>query len=140
MLTGELLAGGDVPQAEFGLEAPVALAGHAAGHQGLCVDGFPALELRRQVDIADFFDEGGLIDRRKQSAALEVVGNHLGDADADLAVRRRSRHEIRDRDRKRRNVAFCHLQFRLRAGERGQQQTRSSTRAPDQDVAAIQRQ
>jgi hypothetical protein len=140
LLTGELLAGGDVPQAEFGLQTAVTLAGHAAGHQGLRVDGFPALELRGGVDIDDFFDEGRLIDRRKQSAALEVVGDDLGDADADLAVRWRSRHEIRDRDRKRRDVTFGHLQFRLRTGERGQQQARSSPRAADQDVAAIQRQ
>src|SRR6266446_8567793 len=94
LLTGELLAGGDVPQAEFRLQTPVTLAGHAAGHQSLRVDGFPAGELRGGVDIDDFFDEGGLIDRRKQSATLKDVGDALGDADADLAIRRRSRHEI----------------------------------------------
>ncbi len=31
---------------------------------------------------------GGLIDRREQSAALEVVGDDLGHADADLVIRR----------------------------------------------------
>jgi hypothetical protein len=29
LLTGQLLAGGDIPKAEFGLQAPVCLAGHA---------------------------------------------------------------------------------------------------------------
>ena len=51
-------------------------------------------------------DEGGLIDRREQSAALEIVGDDLRHADADLAIRRRSRHEIRNRDRQRREVAL----------------------------------
>ena len=97
MLAGELLAGGDVPEAEFRLQPAVALPGHAAGDQRLGVDGFPVLELRRGVDVGDLFNVGSLIDRGEQSAALEVVGDDLGDADADLAIR----HEIRDRDRQR---------------------------------------
>src|SRR6266404_3922236 len=110
LLAGELLTGGDVPQAEFSLQATVALAGHAAGDERLRVDGFPILELRRGVDIDDFFDEGGLIDRCEQPAALEVVGDDLGDADSDLAIRRRSRHEIRDRDRDGLRTARCNLE------------------------------
>ena len=106
LLAGELLAGGDVPQAELRLEAPVALPRHAAGHQRLRVDGLPVGELRRDVDVGDVLDIGGLIDRREQPAALEVVGDDLGDADADLAIRRRSRHEIRNCDRQRREVAL----------------------------------
>ena len=102
LLAGELLAGDDVPQAEFRLEPPVALPRHAAGHQRLRVDGLPVLELRRDVDVGDALDIGGLVDRREQSAALQIVGDDLGDADADFAVGRRARHEIRDRDRQRR--------------------------------------
>ena len=44
LLAGELLAGEDVPQPEFGLQPPVALPRHAAGHQRLRVDGLPVLE------------------------------------------------------------------------------------------------
>jgi len=117
-----------VPQAELRVQTAVAPAGHAAGDQGLRVDTFPARKLRRGVDIDDLFDEGRLIDRREQAAALQIIGDDLGDADGDLAIRRRPRHEIRDRDRKRRDVAFGHLQFRLRAGKRGQQQAPRPTR------------
>ncbi len=140
LMAGELLAGGDVPQAEFGLEAPVVLAGHAAGDQGLGVDGLPALELRRFVGVGNPLDKSRRIDRRKQPAALEIVGDDLGDADPDLAVGRRPRHEIRNRDRKRRDVAFGDLQFRLRVRQRRQQQARGGSGAADQDVAAGQRQ
>ena len=49
---------------------------------------------------------GGLIDRREQPAALEIVGDDLGDADADFGVGRRARHEIRNRDRQRRELAL----------------------------------
>ena len=98
--------GVDVPEAEFGLQAAVALPGHAAGHQRLRVDGLPVLELRRGVDVDDALDVGGLIDRREQAAALEIVGDDLGHADADLGIGRRSRHEIRDRDRQRREFAL----------------------------------
>ena len=64
---------------------------------------------------------GGLIDRREQPAALEIVGDDLGDADADFARRRRAADEIRNRDRQRRDVAFRDYQFGLGAGKRGQQ-------------------
>ena len=47
LLAGELLAGDDIPQTEFGLQAAVGLPRHAAGDQRLRVDGLPALELRR---------------------------------------------------------------------------------------------
>jgi hypothetical protein len=100
LLAGELLAGVDVPEAELGLEAAVALPGHASRDQRLRADGLPALELRRGVDIGDALDEGGLIDRREQPRALEIVGDDLRHADADLGVARRARHEIRNRDRK----------------------------------------
>jgi hypothetical protein len=106
LLAGELLAGVDVPQAELGLEPAVALPGHASGHQCLRVDLFPTLELWRGVDIGDALDEGGLIDRREQSAALEIIGDDLRHADADLGISRRSRHEIRDRDRQRHEFPF----------------------------------
>ena len=92
-----------------------------------------------RVDVGDVLDEGGLIDRREQPAALEVVGDDLRDAGADLGVRRRARHEIRDRDRQRRDVTLGDLQLRLRRAERRQQQTRSRTRAAYQDVTAAQR-
>ena len=108
LLAGELLGGGDVPQPEFGFQAAVALPGHAAGDQRLGVDGLPVLELGRGVDIGDLLDEGRRVDRREQSAALEVIGDDLGDADADLGVRRRARHEVRDRDRQRRGFAAAH--------------------------------
>ena len=99
LLAGKLLGGVDVPETEFGLQPPVVLAGHAAGHQRLRVDGLPVLELRRRVDVDDLFDIGRRIDRREQSAAPEIVGDDLGHADADLRIRRGSCHEIRDRDR-----------------------------------------
>jgi hypothetical protein len=63
-------------------------------------------ELRRGVDVGDVFDIGGRIDRIEQPAALEIVGDDLRHAGADLAIPRRSRHEIRDRDRQRGEVAF----------------------------------
>ena len=85
---------------------PSRLARHAAGHQRLRVDGLPVLELRRDVDVDRLSMIGGLVDRREQPAALEVVGDDLRHADADLVVGRRARDEIRDRDRQRREVAF----------------------------------
>ncbi len=106
LLAGELLARVHIPETEFRLQTSIGLEGHPAGHQGLRVDGLPVLELRRLVDVVDLFDEGRRIDRREQSAALEVVGNDLGHADADLAVPRRSRHKIRNRDRKRCKVTL----------------------------------
>ena len=63
MLANELLTGGDIPKAEFGFEASVALTRHAPGDQCLRVDGFPTLKLRRGVNVDDPFDKGGLIDR-----------------------------------------------------------------------------
>ena len=98
--------GVDVPETEFGLEAAVALPRHAAGHQRLRVDLLPAIELRRGVDVGDALDEGGLIDRREQPAALEIVGDDLRHADADLGIAWRARHEIRDRDRERNELTF----------------------------------
>jgi len=82
--------------------------------------------------VDDFLDEGRRIDRREQPAALQIVGDDLGDADADLAVRGRARDEIGIRDRQRRESTFRDHQFRLRAGERGQKQ--ASSRAADQDA------
>ena len=61
------------------------------------------------VDVGDLLDVGGLVDRREQPAALEIVGDDLGDADADLGIAGRARHEIRDRDRQRREFALGEL-------------------------------
>ena len=115
-----------VPQAKFGLEAAVALTGGAAGDQRLSIDLTPARELRRHVDVGNAFDEGGLIDRREQSAALEVVGDDLRDAGRDLVIALRTRNEIRDRNRDRLKVAFGHGDAGLRerlADRRCQQQS-----------------
>ncbi|MGX1413797.1 hypothetical protein AB7M43_003889 [Bradyrhizobium elkanii] len=106
LLAGELLAGVDVPEPEFRLHAPVALACHAAGHQRLRVDALPVVEVRRRVDVDLLLEIGGLIDRREQSAALQVVGDHLRDADADFSIARRAGGEVRDRDRHRRELAL----------------------------------
>ena len=106
LLPVELLGGVDVPEAEFGLEAAVALPCHATGHQKLRADLLPAVELRRLVAIDNALDEGGLIDRCEQPTALEVVGDDLGHADADLGIAGRARHEIRDRDRERNELTF----------------------------------
>jgi len=95
LLPVELLAGVDVPETEFGLEAAVALPRHATGHQKLRADLLPAIKLRRLVAIDNALDEGGLIDRREQSGALEVVGDDLRDAGADFAIGRRAGDEIR---------------------------------------------
>src|SRR6185295_16355392 len=98
LLAGELLLGVDVPEAEFGLEAAVALPRHSAGHQRMRANLLPALKRRREVGIGDPLDEGGRIDRREQPAALEVVGDDLRYADADLGVTGRAGYEIRDCD------------------------------------------
>ena len=98
------------------LQPSVALPRHAAVHQRLRVDGLPVLEVRRVVDVDGALDEGGLIDRREQPAALEVVGDDLRHADADFAVGRRARHEVRDRDRQRREIAFGNDDALLREG------------------------
>ena len=95
--------------------AAVALPRHAAGHQRLRVDLLPAIELRRGVDVGDALDEGGLIDRREQPAALEIVGDDLRHADADLGIAWRAGDEIRDRDRKRREFALGNDDALLRA-------------------------
>ena len=96
------------------------------------------------VDIDDLFDEGGLIDRREQSAALEVVGDDLGDADADLAVRRRSRRRNSEsRSAAARSCRRVRLQSLLRLGlpaSDGSSQPAAAPSAADQDVAAVQRQ
>ena len=101
LLARELLAGDHVPQAEFGLEPAIGLPRHPAGDQRLRVDGLPVLELRRDVDIVDALDEGRLVDRRKQARALQIVGDDLRDAIADVGVGRRARQEVGDRDRDR---------------------------------------
>ncbi len=56
--------------------------------------------------LIDFSMIGGLIDRREQPAALEVVGDHLRDADADFGIAGRAGDEVRDRDRYRRELAL----------------------------------
>ena len=116
MLTRQLLGGSDVPKTEFRLQLTIPLAGRAPGDERLRVDGLPVLKLRGLVAVGDLFDERGRIDRRKQSAALEVVGDDACDTGADFAVRRRSRHEVRDRDRQGCDIAFGDHQFGLGAG------------------------
>ena len=98
--------GVDVPEAEFRFQPAIALSRHAAGHQRLGVDLLPAVELRRSVDVGDALDMGGLIDRREQPAALEVVGDDLRYADADLCIAGRAGDEVRDRDRERSEFAL----------------------------------
>jgi hypothetical protein len=93
----------------------------------------------RLVAVGDLFDERGRINRRKQSAALEVVGDDAGDADPDFAVGRRTRHEIRDRDRQRRDIAFGDLQLGLGVGRRRQQQACGQAGATEQKLTAIER-
>src|SRR5262249_32478925 len=83
LLAGELLRGRDVPQPKLCLEAAVALSRRAAGDQRLRIDLAPARKLRRHIDIADALDISRLIDRGEQTAALEIVGDHLRDAGAD---------------------------------------------------------
>src|SRR6185437_10701535 len=106
LLAGQLLARGYIPKTEFRFQAPVALPGHATGHQRLRVDGLPVLELRRGIDVDDLVDVGRLVDRCEQAAALEVVGDDLRHVDADVAVRGRAAHEVRDRDRQRLEFAL----------------------------------
>ena len=136
LLAGELLTGGDVPQAELRMHdrrsaimRPVT--------RSLRVDAFPARKLRRGVDIDDFLNDSR-IDRREQAGALEVVGDDLGHADADFAVGRRTRHEIWNRDRQRRDIALGDVEPRLRPRKSRQQQ--AGSRAADQGFAAAQRQ
>ena len=52
---------------------------------------FQFWKVRRRVDVDDLLDIGGLVDRREQPAALEIVGDDLGDADADLGIAGRAR-------------------------------------------------
>ncbi|OIQ72070.1 hypothetical protein GALL_463070 [mine drainage metagenome] len=116
LLAGQLLAGGDVPEAEFGFQAPVRLAGHAAGHQRLRANGLPARKLRGSVDVDDFLDIGGLIDRREQSTALEIVSDDLGHANGDFSVRWRAGDEIGNRNRQWCEIALGNDQTFLREG------------------------
>ncbi len=80
LLACKLLRLRNVPQAEFRLEASVTLTGGTAGHQRLRIDAAPVLELRRHVNVRDALDVGGLIDRREQSAAPQIVGDDLRNA------------------------------------------------------------
>ena len=139
LLASQLLARGDIPQPELGLEATVTLPRHATGDQRLRVDALPVRKLRRRIDVGNLLDESCLIDRRKQAAALEVIGDDLRHAVADLAVRWRAWHEIRNRNRKRRDVTLRHLQAGLCPRQRRQQKASGNTSAADQRVPTCQR-
>jgi hypothetical protein len=119
------------------LQPPVSLTRHAAGHQRLGVDGLPVLELRRRVDIGDLLDEGRLIDRREQPAALEIVGDDLCHADADFVVRRGAGDEIRDRDRQGCDIAFGDLHACLAKGRaRARSHQQAGRRHSGNDLSA----
>ena len=87
----ELLAGEHVPQPELGLEPSVGLARDAAGDERLRVDGAPVGEARHRVEIGDLLDEGGRVDRREQTGALQVGADDLGDLRAPSRYRRACR-------------------------------------------------
>ncbi len=116
---------------------PFALPRHAPGHQRLRIDLLPALELRRDVDIGNALDVGGLIDRREQPAALEIVGDDLGHAGADLGIGGRTRHEIRNRDRQRGDVAAGHRDARLSERMTGAAKNQAGRRQPGQELTTI---
>ncbi|MGY4414998.1 hypothetical protein ACVWW4_006734 [Bradyrhizobium sp. LB7.1] len=99
------------------MSLPSRLPRHAAGDHRLCVDGLPVLELRRDVDIVDALDEGGLVDRGEQARALQIVGDDLRDAHADVGVGRRAWQEIGDRDRDRLEFGRVDADARLALGE-----------------------
>lgn len=66
LLASHLLVGERIPQAEFGAQAAIAFTRDTAGHERLGVDDLPVLETRLLIRIADLFDEGVLVDRRKR--------------------------------------------------------------------------
>ena len=109
LLTDQLLTGEHIPEAELGLEPPVALPGEAAGDERLGVDDAPIGKARRRIEIGELFDVGRGIDRREQARAPQVGRDDLADAARDLAIGRRAADEIRNGNRQRRHVALGDL-------------------------------
>ncbi|MCY1312280.1 hypothetical protein D9M70_626900 [compost metagenome] len=83
------------------LQAAVGLLRHATGDERLGIDDLPVLEARRRVGVADLFDEGTAIDRRKQPRTLEVGCDHVRDLLAELTLQ-----EVGDGNRQRLDIAL----------------------------------
>jgi hypothetical protein len=136
---GELFGGGHVPQPELRLEPSVTLPGDAPGNERLGVDGSPIGKARQRVDVRDPFDVGRLIDRREQTGALEIGGDHLGDVARDVAIVRTAADKIRNCDRDRLDVALRHVDADNRAGgSRLQAQRRAGGRSSEQRPSSQQ--
>ena len=106
LLAVELLAGEHVPQANVGAEPAVRLPVDASDHERLRVDRAPVGKARHRVEVGDFLDIGGGIDRREQARALQVGGDDLRHAAGDRRIGEADADEIRHRDRQRLHVAL----------------------------------
>ena len=113
LLAVQLLAREHVPEPELGLETALGL-GDAAGDQRLRIDLSPVGKARDGVDVRDFFEIGGLIDRGKEARALQVRRDDLAHIAPGRRVLRRHPDEIRDRDRHRLDVALGHVELEHR--------------------------
>src|SRR5690606_10126119 len=117
-------------QAEFGPQAAVGFPRHAAGDECLGIDDLPVLETRLLVRIADFLDEGALVDGREQAGALQVGGDDL----ADLRAKLIGGDELGDRDRHGLDIALVDSGFhqRMRRGGKHHRRTRKRDHEADQ--------
>jgi hypothetical protein len=114
LLTVDLLAGDNIPEAELGPE-PATVTGDAADHQRLHAGSLPRLELRRGIERRVLLRVTRLLDRQEIAAALEVVGDDAGDQPATLAGK------IGDRDRHRLEGAFAQVDHQLCARRSSEQ-------------------
>ncbi len=113
----QLLAGIDVPQPEIHAQPALAVVGHLAGDQGLGADRLPLVELRLQVHVDLFLQEGVRIQRLEQARALQVRGHHLRDLSADGRAAER-----RDGDRQGLGHALVDVDHDVRARGDGRSQ------------------
>ncbi len=102
-LTGELPAGGDVPEAELRDDAAVGAALDIADNERVGANGAPIGKARRGVDVAHLLEKRAAVERLEEARVAEVGLHHVGDVGGELGV---GPEKERNGDRNRRDGAL----------------------------------
>src|SRR5262249_56451610 len=85
-LRGELAGGIDIPQAKLTDQASVARPSRPANQQRLGIEHAPIGKAWGSIQIARPIDKGGGIERLKETRALQIGGDDLGDIAGKLPI------------------------------------------------------